>query len=181
MKKVFNSRNIKMLSGNIGVFGGSFDPLHQGHINVALSVKKKIKLDKVIFFIAQQNWLKNRSSDCRSRVLSAENVIAKIKGIYLSDLELEKNIKFTYDLIRHLESRAKNIKIYFIAGSDILKNFRKWKNFKELLRSVYFIVYPREGSYYNNIKSFQMLNPKFYVLNKRRYKISSTQIRNKTL
>lgn len=133
----------------IGIFGGSFNPLHNGHLNNILTVTKKTGLDKVIIVPTNQNPLKpiidSPSSEHRVEMLK------RAFGTYgnqfeIDDLEIKRGgTSYTIDTIKSLKEKYKNDDLFLILGVDQLDSFHEWKNYKKILESVNLIVTSRPG------------------------------------
>jgi nicotinate-nucleotide adenylyltransferase len=129
----------------IGVFGGSFDPIHNGHLITASAVKKIRGLDKIIFipsFIAPHK-IDRVSSSPNHRI---EMIILAIEGIpyfEYSDYEINKEgVSYTIDTLKFLKNKYSDIEL--IIGYDNLLDFKTWKDPDEILKLVKLVVLKRE-------------------------------------
>lgn len=127
----------------IGILGGSFDPPHLGHILVARQVKEIMNLNKVwLMSYFEHNWDQTTAS-CKDRF--AMTKLVEEKGIIASDEEIKyKKKSYTIDTIRRLKSKYSHT-FFWIIGSDVLKDFEKWKDYKNLTKEIEFFVFPRDG------------------------------------
>lgn len=127
----------------IGILGGSFDPPHLGHILVARQVKEIMKLDEVWlmpYFV--HSWGKT-ISPAVDRFKMAKFIDET--GVKVSDAEiLRKGKSYTIDTIRILKKKYSH-KFYWIIGSDLLIDYKKWKKHEQLIHEIEFIVVPRPG------------------------------------
>lgn len=129
---------------NIALFGGRFDPPHNGHLHIAREVLKEIpNIDEVWFIPANTHpW--------RPIVASAEDRLAMTRfleddKIKVNDIDIQRNGEtYTIDTIRELEKMTDNTYI-FICGADQLKDFYRWKDAEELEEKLHFVVFPRVG------------------------------------
>lgn len=133
----------------IGIFGGSFDPPHRGHLEVAKSALKHANLDKVIFIPAKQNPHKEaipHASDS-FRLEMLKSLINSEKGFIIDEIELNRpSPSYSVDTIRKLKTENPDDLLFLILGSDTLTQFDKWKDHEEIIKSVAgIIVYPRES------------------------------------
>ena len=146
------------------LFGGSFDPIHLGHIEI---IKQIAKLDKVIVIPNYLNPLKNNfSAPAQLRLKWIKKAIKDIKGVEVSDFEIKQNKPcYTIDTIKHFKQFYD--KISFVIGADNLKTLDKWKNIDELKNLVEFIVVTRDNIIIDGYKTININIP-----------ISSTEIRN---
>ena len=146
------------------LFGGSFDPIHKGHIEI---IKQASKLDEVIVLPNYLNPLKNSfSAPADMRLKWIKEALKDIKNVKVSDFEIKQNKPcYTIDTIKHFKQFYD--KISFVIGADNLKTLDKWKNIDELKKLVEFIVVTRDNI---PIKGYQTINIDI--------PISSTEIRN---
>ncbi|MCX5708273.1 MAG: nicotinate-nucleotide adenylyltransferase [Candidatus Omnitrophica bacterium] len=141
----------------IGILGGTFNPIHIGHLILAEEVREKLQLDKVIFVPAYIPPHKQNSD-----VAAADDrlcmVKAAIKGndyFFASDIEIKrKGPSYTVDTVKAFNQKFPGDELYFITGSDLLKYLDEWKDFRELLRLVKFVVATRPGYPLENIPSY---------------------------
>lgn len=140
-----------MSKNRIGIIGGTFDPIHNGHLIIAENSRKTFNLDKVIFMPAGIPPHK-RDKDISSNLHRYNMTLLAINSnqyFLISDLELKKEgISFTIDTIKYLKSIYDDTDIYFILGSDSLFQIDKWKDYEELLTLCHFVVAKRPS--YNN-------------------------------
>lgn len=129
----------------VGLFGGSFDPAHEGHAHVAETALKRLQLDKVWWLVSPQNPLKAKSSPFKNRLRSAQKQ-AQGRKMEVTDLEQRFDCAFTYQTLRHLKRLYPGVRFYLIMGADNLANFRKWKNWREVARAVPVVVVSRPGA-----------------------------------
>lgn len=135
----------------IGLFGGSFNPPHQGHVYISKLAIKKLGLDQVWWVIAKNNPLKEIKYDTvENRMTKCSKIVGEIKKIRIKKSE---DI-FTYDLVRNITRAHPRDQFFFIAGADILKDLHRWKNFKKLLKLISFAFFAR-GNFLAKINSFK--------------------------
>lgn len=154
----------------IALFGGSFDPVHLGHIEVVKKALKELDIDKLIIMPNYLNPLKNSShAPSKLRFKWLKEAFKEFKNVEVSDYEIKKNRPvFSIETINHFKPT------YFIIGSDNLNTLHKWKNIDEILKKVEFIVATRgeiDKTLLNKYNIKKVLNVNI--------PISSTQIRNK--
>lgn len=128
----------------IGLFGGSFDPAHEGHAHVAETALKRLGLDRVWWLVSPQNPLKPKSSPFAQRMRSAQ---AQAHGprMVVTDLEQRLGCAFTYETLRALKRRYSGVSFVLIMGADNLANFRKWRNWREVAAAVPVAIVSRPG------------------------------------
>jgi len=167
----------------IGILGGSFDPVHKGHLGISKIAIRKFKLKKIYWVVTKKNPFKNKTFySLNERVNLAKKISRTQKKIQTIHLENIIKSSRTIDMVNYF-MRKKNIKnIYFIIGSDNLIRFHKWKSWKKIVKLVKLIVFSRRGYDRKGMKSTVVKNFKnkiIFVKNKH-ITISSTQLKNKT-
>ena len=167
----------------IGILGGSFDPVHKGHLGISKIAIRKFKLKKIYWVVTKKNPFKNKTFySLNERVRLAKKISRTQKKIQTIHLENIIKSSRTIDMVNYF-IRKKNIKnIYFIIGSDNLIRFHKWKSWKKIVKLVKLIVFSRRGYDRKGMKSIVVKNFKnkiIFVKNKH-ITISSTQLKNKT-
>ncbi len=129
----------------IGLFGGSFDPAHEGHAHVAETALKRLGLDAVWWLVSPQNPLKPKSSPFETRFESAQR-IAHGSRMVVTDLEKRFDCAFTYQTLRKLKRLYRGVDFFLVMGADNLLSFRKWRNWREVARAVPVVIVSRPGS-----------------------------------
>jgi len=133
----------------VGVFGGSFNPVHHAHLAVAEAARKTFSLDRVLFVPAAVPPHKRReklASD-RDRLAMLRLALEGREAFEADDLELRRGgVSYTVDTIEELRRRfPPGTEFFFILGSDSLPILPQWKEVHQLLAAVRFAVYPRKG------------------------------------
>jgi len=148
----------------VAIFGGSFDPIHKGHIEIIKKLSKKF--DKVIVIPNYLNPLKNNfSAPPKKRIEWIKKSLKHLINVKVSDYEIKQNKPcYTIDTITYFSKKYKTI--YFVIGADNLPTLKYWKKINKLKKLVKFIVVSR-----NNKKSNKFENIKL------NFNISSTKIR----
>ncbi len=171
----------------IGVIGGTFDPIHNGHLLLAENARKAFNLDKIIFMpagIPPHKRDKHVSSNTH-RYNMTLLAINSNKHFFLSDMELKKEgVSFTIDTIKHLKSIYEDKEIYFILGSDSLFQIDTWKDYKELLTLCHFIVAARPDYQNERLKNTvdnlnRLYNSSIHIVEGPVLDISSSEIRDR--
>lgn len=121
----------------VGLFGGSFNPVHDGHAHVAETAKRRLNLDRVIWLVSPQNPLKSRSetADLEERVAGA-HVMAQSRGMIVSAVETRLGSTYTIDTIRTLKARFPGVKFVWVMGADSLATFHRWKGWTQIMHEV---------------------------------------------
>jgi len=132
----------------IGILGGTFNPVHIGHLILAEEVREKLNLDKVIFVPTYLPPHKD-NSDIASANARLDMVKISIKGnryFLASDIEVKRDGRsYTIDTLKELKSIYSQDELYFIIGSDLLKYLDGWKDWDDIVKMVKFIVATRPG------------------------------------
>ena len=133
----------------IGIFGGSFDPPHIGHLVIAEMARRSLDLDVVYFVPAYQPPHKEGShpSTARDRLAMTRLSIYGNSKLKVSDLELRrKGISYTVDTVKAFRRRFPASELFLIIGSDSLRQFHSWKSPGEILAEASLLVYRRPHS-----------------------------------
>lgn len=132
----------------IGLLGGTFNPIHTGHLLLAETAKDHFDLDRVIFIPAGKNPFKKRNKGItrKQRLEMVELAIASNPSFEVSTIELDRpGISYTIDTITEIQKNYPECELYFITGADIMFEITLWKGAETLLRSVKFITTFRPG------------------------------------
>ena len=167
----------------IGILGGSFDPVHKGHLGISKIAIRKFKLKKIYWVVTKKNPFKNKTFySLNERVNLAKKISRTQKKIQTIHLENIIKSSRTIDMVNYF-IRKKNIKnIYFIIGSDNLIRFHKWKSWKKIVKLVKLIVFSRRGYDRKGMKSTVVKNfkNKIIFIKNNHITISSTQLKKQT-
>jgi nicotinate-nucleotide adenylyltransferase len=121
----------------VGLFGGSFNPAHEGHAHVAETARRRMGLDRVIWLVSPQNPLKSRheTADLPERMAGARR-LANGPAMIVSDAETKLGSAYTIDTIRSLKARYPGVKFVWIMGADSLATFHRWRGWTQIMREV---------------------------------------------
>ena len=174
--------------GSIAIFGGSFDPIHLGHLHLAELIREEFDLDEVIFMPLGQPPHKTLSSNISSDQRFEMVELATNSNTYFkaSRLEIDR-AGYTYTahtLGEVRESLSPGTTLYFIIGADSLTQMHNWKTPEQLFRLCEIIAISRQGIDDEKISSAMTaladeFGAKIHLINKPTYPISSTDIRNR--
>jgi len=157
----------------IALFGGSFNPPHNGHLNLIKSILEKKIADEVWIIPCKDHPFEKELTPFKNRLEMLTFVIEKISRVKVLDIENKIPGKsYSYQTVCELKKQNPTDEFYFVVGTDILENIDKWFNYKELFKEVEFIIFPRQGfpmQKVDGMKSIFVKDPE--------YKISSTEIR----
>ena len=130
------------------IFGGTFDPIHIGHIHIAYEALYSLKLDKILFMPAGNppNKLNKQITDAKIRYDLVNKAIEGEINFEISDYEVnKKENSYTYETIELFSKLQSNTKWYFLIGADSLIDLDNWKNVDRILNSCQLVVYNRAG------------------------------------
>jgi len=167
----------------IGIIGGTFDPIHLAHVNIAKEAKKRLNLDKVIFIPAGSQPLKidKKVTKASLRFNMVKEAIKGYEGFEVSDYEIQKQgLSYTFETLESFKKDDEEL--FFIVGADCLLNLEKWKNVKRILQLCTLAVLTRP--WYDNKKLYEQkeyiekkYNGNIEILQLKGIDISSTEIR----
>lgn len=165
----------------IGLFGGTFDPIHNGHVHLALYLIENKYVDRLLFCPTQQNPLKKKSvlsANLYHRQCMVKIVLEKISNCEL--IEESKGSSFFIDTLRDVKNKFVNDNLYFIHGADILNTFHQWKDPEEILKISTPIIFARKTEYQKleELHSFSQ-TLKEAIIDVPLFDISSTVIRSR--
>ena len=134
------------MTARIGVFGGTFDPVHVGHLAIALAALESVPLDRVLFVPVRRSPLKDRDplASTADRVAMLETAIASEPRFALSRAELEREgVSYTVDTLEQLRSQGE---LFLILGSDALADLARWRAPDRIRELATIIVAARPGA-----------------------------------
>lgn len=171
----------------IGIIGGTFDPIHNGHLIIAEYARTHLKLDKVIFIpvgIAPHKD-NNKITNAKSRVEMINLSIKSNPYFYQSLIEVKRdNVTYTVDTLTSLKEEYPENEFYFIMGGDSILEIESWKDHKKLMKICNFIVLDRDHITREDINLKVSELKLLYgmdtqVIRSPLIEISSTEIRNR--
>ena len=128
-----------------GVFGGTFDPVHAGHVAVARAAFRALGLDELLWVPALP-WQKTACAKASDRLAMLERVLAKLPGHAIETVEIDgAGPSYTCDTLASLQRRRPHDRLYLVVGSDQFANFLTWKNPSAILAMAEVAVCPRKG------------------------------------
>ena len=174
---------------NIGVLGGTFDPVHRGHIIVAEEVKSRLNLVEVIFVPTGQPWLKVAIpvTLVEHRLQMLRLALADIPYFQLSTIEIERaGPSYTLDTMLELrEKLSSEDELFFILGWDKLYELPQWREPSRLIKACYLVAVPRLGCSRPKLKNLESTIPgisqRVMFLDKPKIEISASEIRERVV
>ncbi len=130
----------------IGIMGGTFNPIHYGHLHIAENAFKEFGLDEVLFMPNNTPGYKDNSTlaEASDRVRMIEMAISNYSHFSLNTMEIDRGgVTYTIDTLNTLTSDHPGDKFYFIIGADSLENFLNWREPKKILEHAYILVATR--------------------------------------
>lgn len=179
----------------IALFGGSFDPVHLGHLRIAEDIREYYQFEKVVFIPTYLSPLKSKHYSAPEDRLNMINIAIKDCPYFeVIDYEINKKGKsYTIDTVKHFKNLL-GYNPFFIVGSDAFLTLHNWKEPEELLKLTNFIVVNRDINDFENVKNYlkERFNynnivleniffskPAVYLYKSRILEISSTEIRER--
>ena len=129
----------------IGIFGGSFNPPHVMHKNLALYLIKNKYLDNVIYVPTGNKYVKEDLIDVKYRLEMLKLMVANTKNLEISAYEMQNSLIYTYQTLDYFKKLYPNDEIYFVCGSDNLREIKSWKNYKYILNNYKLLVVKRSN------------------------------------
>jgi nicotinate-nucleotide adenylyltransferase len=130
----------------VGLLGGSFNPAHVGHRQVALLARRLLRLDQVWLLVSPGNPLKPRAGMAPfAQRLAGAAAIGDGRRVVASGIEAALHTRYTVDTIRKLMQRFPLVRFVWIMGADILAELSRWRRWREITSSLGFAVLPRPG------------------------------------
>jgi nicotinate-nucleotide adenylyltransferase len=174
---------------NIGVLGGTFDPIHVGHLIVVEEARARLNLAEVLFVPAGQPWLKanNYILPAEHRVQMVRLAIANTPYFKLSTTEIERaGPTYTVDTIAELQGQlGAGDKLFFILGWDNLAQLPQWREPSRLVEMCHLIAVPRVGYQAPDLESLEVAIPdisqSLILLDTPRIEISASDIRKRVV
>jgi len=163
----------------IGIFGGSFNPLHNGHVNAALEVLKYTDLEEIWFMPCIKNVMKESENhiDAKQRIEMLELSLSKYPELKVSDFEIKNEIRYTADTVPAVKKEFPKHEFYLVLGSGLAEEFHKWKEPQKILDEIKIIIVPMPDM--PNLTDKALIEHKPLIIEKaKRIDISSTKVRN---
>ena len=130
----------------LGIFGGSFDPPHEGHVEISKIALKKIKFKKIFWIITKKNPFKKKPFfSVNQRVAKSKSATKSIKRVKVLYLDKKIGSSRTIDVIKYFIKTKKERNLYLILGSDNLLTFHKWTSWKKIVKVSKLVVFSRKG------------------------------------
>jgi len=131
----------------IGLFGGSFNPPHEGHLLVSRTALTRLGLDRLWWLVTPGNPLKDTRAlpSLASRIAAARRLVQDPR-IVVSGLEADIGARYTAETLEFLRARCPGVRFVWIMGADNLLQFDRWRNWEEIMRTMPVAVIDRPGA-----------------------------------
>ena len=160
----------------IGIYSGSFNPIHHGHVMLANYLVEFSDLDELWFVVTPQNPLKKKEDllDDDERLKMVQLALGDDPRIHVSDIEMHlPTPSYTINTLTSLSEQNPDVEFVFICGMDSLQNMKNWREYQRILDNYELLVFPREGYDGGDLINYPSVN----VLKTPILEISSTFIR----
>jgi nicotinate-nucleotide adenylyltransferase len=140
----------------IGLFGGTFNPIHYGHLRTALEIYEDFALDKVLFVPSYipPHKIKGDIAAPEVRLEMTRIAVEDFKVFEVCDMEIiRKDVSYSLDTVKILKSTSKDTKIFFILGTDAFYELSTWKKYDEFIFLCDFVVMKRPGTPIKDLES----------------------------
>lgn len=134
----------------IGILGGTFDPVHVGHLVAAVNVRHELGFDTILLVVANQPWQKigeRPVTAAADRLAIVEAAVEQCDGIEASAIEIDRGgVSYTADTVAELERRFPGAELHLVIGADVAGMLDSWERIDELRRRVGLVVVNRPGT-----------------------------------
>jgi nicotinate-nucleotide adenylyltransferase len=134
----------------IGIFGGTFDPIHVGHLVAAINAKHAVGLDRVVLMVANVPWQKAGArvvSSAADRLAIVEAAVGDVPGLEAGNTEIERGgVSYTADTLAAMREQDPDDDLYLIVGWDVAGELRSWERHDEVKALATLVVVNRPGS-----------------------------------
>lgn len=160
----------------IGLFGGTFDPPHRGHLAAARAVHERLRLDRTVLMVANDPWQKSGTRDvtrAEIRLQMVREAVAGHQGLEAGDLEIRRGgPSYTADTVAELRSLHPDAEIHVIVGADAALGFAGWVRHEDIARDARLVAMSRPGHH-------PRLGPEWLTVEVPAVDVSSTDVRRR--
>lgn len=129
----------------VGLFGGSFDPAHAGHVHITREALKRFGLDRVWWLVSPGNLLKARGPAPLAERMRVATDIMQHPRVTVTDIEAQLGTRATADTLAALRARYPGVRFVWLMGADNLAQIHRWRNWRDIMDSVPVGVLARPG------------------------------------
>lgn len=176
------AQNFTDKTAKLGFFGGSFDPIHQGHLSVALAALEKFDLRKILLCPAFFAPLRKEKPlfSAEHRLAMVESVAREHTSLSTFDHEIRSSRTcYTYETLKAVQQLYPNEQVFLMLGDDQLNKFDQWKFHRLILEEFPMIVFNREQPSEEKVLNENFTNSRIHYLDNPLFPHSSTEIRNR--
>lgn len=152
----------------VGLLGGSFNPPHQGHVHISEVALKKFDLGEIYWVYTKQNPLKRSGPSSLENRFKETKKLVKSPRIKLSSVEIKNNFHYSFQLLKLLKKRSRNINFIWVMGEDNLIHFHLWKNWEWIADNIKIAVVARG-------RNRALVNSSAFALKYRSFRLRSCQ------
>jgi nicotinate-nucleotide adenylyltransferase len=138
------------MSERLGIFGGTFDPPHVGHLVTAVNVRHELGLDRVLLVVSGQPWQKLGTrpiSDAEDRLAMVEAAVGAVEGLEASRLEIDRpGMSYTADTLAELAEATPAPELFVVLGADAAAGIMTWERVEDVRRRATVVVVDRPGT-----------------------------------
>lgn len=168
----------------VGIMGGTFNPIHYGHLHLAQEAQRQVLLDKILFMPSGNSYMKKNVLDTQKRIEMTALAIKQYEMFELSLIEAQKTGNtYTCETLQHLTKTNPDTQYYFIIGADSLFQIEQWKNPEQIFQFAILICAIRDDYDFDTIRKkgedLAESGADIIYLNTPKWDISSTDIRAK--
>ena len=166
----------------IGIYGGSFNPVHFGHVGLAKWVIENTDLDELWMLVSPNNPLKPAGilAPEEERLAAVREAIKDIPGVVASDFEFHlPRPSYTANTLRELQKAYPQHEFTLVIGEDNIAIFNQWKEYEFILENFRIFVYPRKGAITNDQAPITNAKNIVFLTNAPLFNISSTELRQR--
>ena len=163
----------------IGIFGGTFDPIHVGHLVAAVNVRHALGLDRLLLVVANQPWQKEGSrsiTPAEDRFAMVEAAVGDVPGLEASRIEIDRGgVSFTADTVEGIASENVAASLFTVVGADVADALGSWERVDVIARLSTLVVVNRPGSTRTaRLEGWRVVEVEIPAL-----EVSSTDLRNR--
>lgn len=129
----------------VGLFGGSFDPPHGGHVHVSREALKRLGLDQMWWLVSPGNPLKERGPAPLARRIAAARALVSHPRIKVTGIEAQLGTRYTAQTLERLKALYPSVHFVWVMGADNLAQFHRWQRWREIMETVPIAVVARPG------------------------------------
>jgi nicotinate-nucleotide adenylyltransferase len=164
----------------IGLLGGSFDPIHMGHIKMALAAIEEFNLDKVFFITAKSSpfKLETKILNAEQRYQLVQQALSGYKNLISSRIELDREgeVSYSSDTIREFKNLFPQARLFWIIGEDAFCHLKEWKNYQWIIENIEFLLFSRNLKIQETTQNKKDI-ARFFLIDSFTENISSSELR----